>query len=432
MFHPLSLFVGLRYVRARTRKFFVSFITWASLAGVCVGVAALIVILSVMNGLENELRDQLVSLSAHARVVARADDSTTVSGTAAGNPQSTAPSDADWQAVERVVRAGEGVEGVARYVEMQGLAVRTPEMLPIVLRGIDPKAESSITDIARSVTQGRLSDLVQGSDRVIVGEVIAERLGLAVGDTLTVLIPAVTADGAPAPRLRELTVAGVFEIGRAEHDGTLVFANIDDVRALTPGGGAGEGLRIRFRDALSAPALAAKLRPRLPARFELFDWTQDNANYFRAVRIEKTMMSLILMMIVGVAAFNTVSMLVMVVTDKRTDIAILRTLGTSQRRIMGVFMTQGLVIGWLGVALGLTVGLSVALHIDTIVPFLEQTFHFQIFDSDVYYMTQIPSDVRWPNIAVISICALLLTGLATVYPAIRASRTAPAEALRYE
>jgi lipoprotein-releasing system permease protein len=428
MFQPLSLFVGLRYVRARTGKFFVSFLTWASLLGVCVGVAALIVILSVMNGLENELRDQLVSLSAHARVVARADPNQGESETSAAN----IPSDADWQAAQRIASAAEGVVAVARYVEIQGLAVRTPEMLPVILRGIDPKAESSVTDIARSITQGRLSDLVPGSDRVIVGEVIAERLGLAVGDSLTVLIPAVSADGAPAPKLRELTVAGVFEVGRAEHDGTLIFGDIEDVRALSPGRGAGEGLRIRFRDALAAPALAAKLRPKLPRGFELFDWTQDNANYFRAVRIEKTMMSLILMMIVGVATFNIVSMLVMVVTDKRTDIAILRTLGASPRRIMGVFMTQGLVIGWLGVALGLTVGLSVALNIDTIVPFLEQTFHFQIFDSDVYYMTRIPSDVRWPNIVVISISALALTGLATLYPAVRASRTAPAEALRYE
>jgi lipoprotein-releasing system permease protein len=418
MFHPLPLFVGLRYVRARTRKFFVSFITWASLAGVCVGVAALIVILSVMNGLENELRDQLISLSAHARVVARAEAPT--------------PSDADWQTVQRALGSGPGVVAVARYVEIQGLAVHTPEMLPIVLRGIDPKAESSVTDVGKSVIQGRLADLTPGSDKAIVGEVIAERLGLSVGDSLTVLIPSVSADGAPAPRLRELAVGGLFEVGRAEHDGTLVFANIDDVRAMAPGGGAGEGLRIRFQDALSAPQLAGKLRPLLPGSFEMFDWTQDNANYFRAVRIEKTMMSLILMMIVGVAAFNIVSMLVMVVTDKRTDIAILRTLGASPRRVMAVFMTQGLVIGWLGVALGLTVGLSVALNIDTVVPFLEKTFHFQIFDSDVYYMTQIPSDVRWPNIAVISVCALLLTGLATVYPAIRASRTAPAEALRYE
>ena len=421
MFQPLSLFVGLRYVRARTRKFFVSFITWASLAGVCVGVAALIIILSVMNGLENELRTQLVSLDAHARVVPSVADSHT-------QPEQ-ALTDSDWQKVQRIVASGEGVMGVARYVQIQGLAVRTPEMLPIVLRGIDPKAETSVTDVVRAVVRGKLADLVPGSDRVMVGDLIADRLGLDVGDSLTVLIPAVSADGAPTPRLREFTVAGIFEVGRAEQGG-LLFANVDDVRALTPG--TGEGLRIRFRDALSAPALAAGLRPKLPSGFELFDWTQDNANYFRAVKIEKTMMSLILLMIVAVAAFNIVSMLVMVVTDKRTDIAILRTFGTSPRRIMGVFMTQGLVIGWLGVALGLAVGLSVALHIDTIVPFLEQTFHFQIFDADVYDMPSIPSDVRWPNVIAISVSALLLTGAATIYPAIRASRTAPAEALRYE
>jgi lipoprotein-releasing system permease protein len=425
MFHPLSLFVGLRYVRARTNKFFVSFITWASLVGVCVGVAALIVILSVMNGLENELRDSLVALSAHARVVVRVSDSQTDAS------QPVHPSDSEWETVQRIVRSGEGVVAVARYVEIQGLAVRTPEMLPIVLRGIDPKAESSVTDVARSIVRGHLTDLAAGTDRVMVSSVIAERLGLDTGDSLTVLIPAVSADGAPAPRLRELTVAGVFEVGRSEL-GTLILANIDDVRALAPGGGAAEGLRIRFKDALSAAVLSARLRPKLPAEFELFDWTQDNANYFRAVKIEKTMMSLILMMIVGVAAFNIVAMLVMVVTDKRTDIAILRTFGASPRRVMGVFMTQGLVIGWLGVALGLAVGLGIALNIDTLVPFLEQTFHFQIFDADVYDMPTIPADVRWPNIVVISVSALLLTGFATIYPAIRASRTAPAEALRYE
>ena len=425
MFHPLPLFVGLRYVRARTRKFFVSFITWASLVGVCVGVAALIVILSVMNGLENELRDSLVALSAHARVVVRAGDPLTSEG------QTVQPSEADWQTVQRIVRSGEGVAAVARYVEIQGLAVRTPEMMPILLRGIDPQAEAGVTDLATSVVRGRLTDLAPGTDRVMVSSVIAEQLGLDTGDSLTVLIPAVAADAAPAPKLRELTVAGVFEVGRTEQ-GRLVLANINDVRALAPGGEASEGVRIRFRDALSAPVLAAKLRPQLPNDFELFDWTQDNANYFRAVRIEKTMMSLILMMIVGVAAFNIVSMLVMVVTDKRTDIAILRTFGASPRRVMGIFVTQGLVIGWLGVALGLAVGLGVALHVDTIVPFLEQTFHFQIFDADVYDMPTIPADVRWLNVAVISLSALFLTGVATIYPAIRASRTAPAEALRYE
>ncbi len=256
MFHPLPLFVGLRYVRARTNKFFVSFITWASLLGVCVGVAALIVILSVMNGLENELRDSLVALSAHARVVARVSDS---------DSQPVHPTDAEWENVQRIVRSGTGVVAVARYVEIQGLAVRTPEMLPILLRGIDPKAESTVTDVAKSIVRGKLTDLTPGSDRVMVSSVIAERLGLDAGDSLTVLVPAVSAEGAPSPKLRELTVVGIFEVGRSEQ-GTLILADIDDVRGLAPAGGAGEGLRIRFRDALTAPVLSGELRPKLPER----------------------------------------------------------------------------------------------------------------------------------------------------------------------
>ncbi|HVW70708.1 MAG TPA: lipoprotein-releasing ABC transporter permease subunit [Steroidobacteraceae bacterium] len=415
MFHPLSLYIGLRYVRARSHKFFVSFITWASLIGVGVGVAALIVILSVMNGFEDELRDRLLSLSAHARV------------TASGQVSA-----ADWQSASKLVRGVPGVAGVAPYAEVQALALRTPEMLPVILRGIDPAVEPQVTEIAQSIKQGTLSDLIPGSDRVLVGAVIADRLGLARGDEITLLIPTVTADGAPAPKLRQLQVAGIFEVGLQDHDGVLVFAHIDDVKALVPGQQNGVGLRIRFNDVLAAPGLSAKLRTLLPKPFEVTDWTQDNASYFRATRIERTMMSLILFLIVAVAAFNIVAMLVMVVTDKRTDIAILRTFGASPRRVMGVFITQGLVIGWLGVAVGLALGLSIALNVATIEPFLEHTFGFQIFDPDVYYITAIPSDVRWENVVIIGFAAFLLTGVATLYPAIRASRTPPADALRYE
>ena len=417
MFHPLPIYVGLRYVRARTHKFFVSFITWVSLVGVCVGVAALIVILSVMNGFEGELRDRLLSLSAHARIVR----------STAAAPEAAA----DWAGLARLVRGVPGVVGVAPYVEAQTLAVRSPEMLPVVLRGIDPQAEPTVTEIAHVLREGRLADLTPGSGRAIVGEVVAQQLGLSPGDTLTLLIPTVDDTGTPAARLRELKVAGLFEVGLQEHDGTLLFANIDDVRALGVAAGA-EALHVRFDDALAAPALSARIRGVLPSGFEVIDWTVDNASYFRAIRIEKTMMALILLLIVAVAAFNVVAMLVMVVTDKRTDIAILRTFGASPGRVMGTFVTQGLVIGWVGVALGVVLGVLLASNVATIVPALEHFFGFQIMDADVYYITTIPSDLHWSNVAWISLAALALTGVATLYPAVRAARTPPAEALRYE
>jgi lipoprotein-releasing system permease protein len=422
MFHPLPVYVGLRYVRARSSKFFVSFITWASLVGVCVGVAALIVILSVMNGFESELRERLLALNAQVRITAAP----------AAHGAAAAPTQQEWQRAAQQVAAVRGVADVAPFAELQALAMRRPEMLPVLLRGIDPRAAASVTELGQAITQGHLSDLTPGSDRVIVGEVIAERLGLGPGDPLTVLVPTVSREGTPVPKLREFTVAGVFEAGLPDSDTTLVFAHLADVRALSAAAAASEGLRVRVHDVFAAPEVAARLRSVLPHNFEVSDWTQDNANYFRAIRIEKTMMSLILLLIVAVAAFNIVAMLVMVVTDKRTDIAIVRTMGASPRRVLGIFLTQGLVIGWLGVALGVVLGLALALHVDTIVPFLEHTFRFQILDSDVYYVTTIPSEVHPGNILAIALAALGLTALATVYPAIRAARTAPAEALRYE
>ncbi|MFZ1906121.1 MAG: lipoprotein-releasing ABC transporter permease subunit [Steroidobacteraceae bacterium] len=422
MFHPLSIYVGLRYVRARSHKFFVSFITWASVIGVCVGVAALIVILSVMNGFEGELRDRLLSLSAQVRVLA-------AQGSDANG--GSAPAPADWDKVAQLARTVPGVTAATPYAELQALAVRNPDMLPVLLRGIEPEAPATRSELGRMITQGKLQDLTPGSGHLIVGELIAERLGLSAGDPLTLLVPAMGADGTPAPKLRDFTVAGVFEAGLPEHDSTLVFANLTDVRALAPEGGE-QGLRVRVQDVLAAPAIAARLRAVLPRSYEVRDWTQDNADYFRAIRIEKTMMSLILLLIVAVAAFNIVAMLVMVVTDKRTDIAIVRTLGATPRRVMGVFLTQGLVIGWLGVGLGVVLGLLLAFNVETIVPFLERTFRFQIMDADVYYSTAIPSEVQAWNVVAVALAALVLTALATVYPALRAARIAPAEALRYE
>ena len=417
VFHPFAPFVGLRYVRARTHKFFVSFITWVSLLGVGLGVAALIVILSVMNGFEAELRDQLLALSAHARVVP-----------AAG---AAAPDQAQWDAVAARLRTRPGVIGVAPYVEVQALAVHQPDMLPVVLRGIDPAAEGSVSDIAKVLHEGSLKDLAGGEDRVLVGDAIARQLGIATSDGLTLLIPTVAADGTPTPKLREVHSVGDFDAGAQEQDSALLLANIADVRAM--GAAASDmGLRLRYANALQAPAMSVALRGLLPPNLQIIDWTVDNASYFRAIRIEKTMMSLILLLIVAVAAFNIVAMLVMTVTDKRNDIAILRTLGASPRTVMGVFMTQGLVIGWAGVALGVSLGVLLTVNMNSIEPFLERTLGFHLFDPEVYAVTAIPTDLHPGNVAWIAAVALVLTLLATVYPALRAARVSPAEALRYE
>ena len=419
MFQPLSLFVGLRYVRSRTRKFFVSFITWVSLVGVCVGVAALIVILSVMNGFEGQLRDRLLALSTHARVI--------VAG-----PGAAAPSVSEWQAVQARLAASPAVRGVAPYIELQALAVRSPEMLPLQLRGIDPQLEPRVSQAAAAVIEGRLGDLAPGANRVILGSVVARLLGVQRGDTVTLLIPGLNASGTPEPRLREFQVAGLFEIGLHDHDATIGLAHLQDLRDLTADDPRAYGLHLRFADAMSASAEAAALAPQLTSGLTIRDWTQDHANYFRAIRIEKTMMAIILMLIVGVAAFNIVAMLVMVVTDKRTDIAILRTFGAAPRSVLGIFLTQGLVIGWAGVLLGVLLGVTIALNVGSIVPAIEQLFGFHIMDPGVFYITAIPSELRWSQVGTIGVAALLLTALATVYPAIRATRVAPAEALRYE
>jgi lipoprotein-releasing system permease protein len=418
MFHPLSLFVGLRYVRARSHGFFVSFITWVSLLGVAVGVMVLIVILSVMNGLEGELRDRLLALSSHARIVA---------ADAVGRAD-----DAAWQAALGQARNSSRVAAVAPYAELQALAVHSPEMLPVSLRGIDAALERSVSEAAGALIEGRLDELRGGSGRVVVGSVIAQQLALAVGDPITLLVPGVSDEGAPNPRLREFTVAGVFEIGLQDHDAVLVMAPLDDVLAIAGEDGRARGLRLRFDDPLVAPLVARSLRERLGPQWEVRDWTQDNANYFRAIRIEKTMTATMLMLVVGVAAFSIVAMLVMVVTDKRNDIAILRTLGVTPRAIMAVFATQGLVIGWCGVLLGAALGVLIALRIEPIVAFIERALGLQIFSPEVYAITGFPSDLQWAHVAWICGTALLLTALATVYPALRAARVAPAEALRYE
>ena len=413
MFQPLPVFVGLRYSLAREHSFFVSFITWVSLLGVAVGVAALITVLSVMNGFEAELRGRLLSLSAHATLTSGGSGIT------------------DWQAKIGRLQGSAGLVGAAPFLDTDAMLSRQSSMSGAIVRGIDPESEPKVSSIDDAMREGRLSDLKPGLNRIILGRMLAYQLQVGAGDTVVVMIPGNAAGGAFAPRLQEFQVVGTFEVGLQEHDSVLALIHLSDAEALRGLQGP-TGIRLKFDDVLEAPRLSRIAAARLSPPLELRDWTEENEAYFRAIRIEKTMMGLILMLIVAVAVFNIVATLVMVVNDKRTDIAILRTLGLSPRGVLAVFMTQGVLIGWIGTALGVGLGLALALNVDVIVPFLEANFGFHIMDPDVYYISGIPSELHPPDVVRIAVAALLLTFVATIYPALQASRTQPAEALRYE
>jgi lipoprotein-releasing system permease protein len=415
MFQPLPIFVGLRYSLAREHSFFVSFITWVSLLGVAVGVAALITVLSVMNGFESELRDRLLSLSAHA---------TLSQGGAAIS---------DWQDRIKQLQGAPGLVGAAPFLDTDAMLSRQSSMSGAIVRGVDPALEPTVSSVADAMREGKLADLKPGLNRIILGRMLAYQLQVGVGDSVVVMIPGVAASGADtfAPRLQEFDVVGIFEVGLQEHDSVLALVNLSDAEALRGLQGP-SGIRLKFDNVLNAPDLARLAAQRLEPSLVVRDWTQENEAYFRAIRIEKTMMGLILMLIVAVAVFNIVATLVMVVNDKRTDIAILRTLGLSPRGVLAVFMTQGVLIGWIGTALGVGLGLALALNVDVIVPFLETNLGFHIMDPDVYYISGIPSELHPPDVIRIALAALFLTFVATVYPAFQAARTQPAEALRYD
>jgi lipoprotein-releasing system permease protein len=421
MFHPLPLYIGLRYVRSRSQGFFVSFISWVSMLGICVGVAALITVISVMNGLEGELRGRLLSLASHA--------------TLAGQPERLK----DWQQLAERIRNEEGVVGVAPYIDLQGMLGRGEDMRASLIRGVDPELESQVSDVGAHMQVGSFEDLVPGEQHIILGSGLAYALDARVGDEVTVLVPAMAGaeGGAIAgidlkPRIQNFVVSGVFEVGAQEHDNVLAIVHLQDASGLAGTLGIPGGLRLKFSDIFAAPVRTPEINAALGGQFKVSDWSIENASYFRAVRIEKTMMSLILMLIVGVAAFNIVAALVMVVNEKRTDIAILRTVGMTPRAVVGVFMTQGVLIGWFGALLGLLLGLLLAFNVGTIVPFLEGLTGTKVFDPTVFVISDMPSEVQWPQVIAITVTALVLTVLATIYPSLRGAATEPAEALRYE
>lgn len=414
MISAVELFVGLRYLRAKRRTRFVSFITLISLLGIALGVAALIVILSVMNGFEAELRSRLLSMTAHGYVTGsngRVDD---------------------WQTLQSEVLRAPGVAAAAPVIEMEGM-IRSGRLLTAVMvNGVLPEYEREISGDTANFVEGSLDVLDADGRNIVLGRLLAFDLGVSVGDGLVLLTPRPVGDGSMEPVLERFVVRGLFEAGVQEHDSSLALIHASDAARVMSYGAAVTSVRFRADDVMDAPAISQSLQRQLGSGFRSSDWTIENASYFRAIRLEKMMMSLILSLIIGVAAFNIVASLVMVVTDKTSDIAILRTLGMGPNDVIRVFFIQGAAIGWFGVFLGVLSGIVLALNVPELVPALERFFGFQVMPGDVYYVTRIPSLLEFEDVAIIAVAAFVLTSLATLYPARRAARINPAIALRYE
>jgi lipoprotein-releasing system permease protein len=414
---PYEWLVGLRYTRAgkrSSRNSFISFISLISVSGIALGVAALIVVLSVMNGFQKEVTDRMLSVLAHIEVF-----------DAGGSMP-------NWRQSEQEAFRNPAMRGAAPFVETQGLLVKDDTMKPSVIRGILPGEEHKVSDVAKQIRQGSLQDLRPGEFNIVLGYVLARSLGVGVGDKVNMLLAqGQTTPAGMVPRSRVFRVVGIFEAGHYEFDSAMAFIHMEDaermVRASAP-----NGLRLRIADMHQAPQVAAQLKTTMSGDLIMRDWSKLNANWFAAVQTEKRMMFIILTLIIAVAAFNLVSTLVMTVTDKQADIAILRTLGSSPRSIMKIFMIQGALVGVMGTLAGVGLGVLVALNIDVIVPFIERLLGIQFLSKDIYLISEIPSDMRWPDVFKIGGVSILLAFVATIYPSFAASRVKPAEALRYE
>jgi lipoprotein-releasing system permease protein len=415
---PYELFVGLRYTRARRgsgRNRFVSFIAAVSMLGIALGVAALIVVLSVMNGFQEELRTRILAVASHIEIRA-------LSGALV-----------DWPALARVAQTNPRVRAAAPYVLGQAMLSAGEVNRGVLVRGVDPALENQVADIGSHMRAGALSDLRPGAFGIVLGAELARALGVRVGENVLVIAPQGTVTPAGTlPRVKSFRVVGVFEIGMFEFDSGLALINLSDAQKLYRLGDAVSGVRLKLDDLFAAPRVARDLQAVLPADVDARDWTLSHANFFRAVAIEKRMMFLILTLIVAVAAFNIVSAQVMVVTDKQADIAILRTQGASPASILAIFVIQGALVGAMGTLLGVAGGLLLAFNVDTVVPFVEHVLGVQFLDKSVYYISELPSEVQRGDVLTVATIALVLTLLATLYPSWRAARINPAEALRYE
>jgi lipoprotein-releasing system permease protein len=415
---PYELILGWRYTRAgraTRRNGFISFISGVSMLGIALGVAALIVVLSVMNGFQKEVRDRMLGVLSHIELY-----------------DAGGQAIPDLDTVLATVRQHPEVVGAAPYVGAQALLARGEDMKGAIVRGIDPAQEPQVADLAKDLAQTSLPRLVPGEFGVILGGELARSLGVGLGDTVTLIAPSgqVTPAGV-VPRVRQMNVVGTFDSGHYEYDSALALLHVEDAARIFRVEGP-TGVRIKIRDLHQAREVAISLAGQLPDGMLIKDWTRQNRTWFAAVQLEKRMMFIILTLIVAVAAFNLVSTLVMTVTDKRADIAILRTLGASPKSIMGVFMVQGAMVGVIGTGLGLLLGLGLAFNIDTIVPALERALGASFLPQDIYLISRMPSDPQRADILPIAVISLILSFVATIYPSWRASRVNPAEALRYE
>lgn len=413
MFKPLPVAIGLRYLRAKRRNGFISFISMASILGIALGVTVLITTLAVMSGFQKEIRDRLLQMAAHATV------------SADGAPLR------DWQTALQVASADPRVAGAAPYIESQALITGTRNQ-PAIVRGVEPAQENKVSVLAQKMKQGSADSLTPGSYNILLGQELALWLGVNVGDKVVVMLaePQATPFGA-APRYKRFTVSGIFEAGYNEIDRGLAVTNMEDMARVLRMDGV-TGVRLKLHDMDRAWEVASDLALKLPGDHRVSDWTQENANLYHSLRMEKTVMGILLSLIIAMGAFNLVSSQVMLVTDKQADIAILRTLGLTPGGVMKVFMVQGSLIGIIGTVLGVIGGITLTLNLERILGAIESLFNIKLLPEDVYYITGLPTDMQIPDVVAITVVALLMSFLATLYPAWRAARTQPAEALRYE